>query len=160
MKLIIGIDPGKTGAITIIKGDEIETLVMPIIDTEIDTRAISDLFLEIRSEIQMVFLEDIFSLPKCSGSSMLSFGRSHGKIEGVLVALRIPYQLIRAASWQKVMFAGVTGTDTKNKALKVASKLFPQVELKATSRSKVAHSGIVDGLLIAEYGRRMLRGHA
>lgn len=153
--MIIGIDPGKSGAFSFIKANEIETVVMPIVDKEIDTKAIAEMLLEVRSEIKLVVLEDIFALPKSGAASMLSFGQNHGRIEGILVALRIPYQLVAARTWQKVMFQGVTGDNTKAKAYKVASKLFPQVELKATARSTNPHEGVVDSLLIAEYGRRI-----
>lgn len=152
--MIVGIDSGSKGAFAFIKEDEIDVVVMPLNGDEIDIRAISDMLLEVRSEIKMVILEDVFAMQKSSASSMLTFGRSHGKLEGILCALKIPYKLVPAKTWQKVMLTGVFGIDTKAKALKVASSLFPHVELKASARARNPHTGVVDALLIAEYGRR------
>lgn len=151
---IVGIDPGQKGAIVIRHNDEVETIVMPMLDGEFDAVAVAELFLEIASEVKMVYLEDIFAMPKSAASSMLSFGQSHGKIVGILTALRIPYTLVRAQKWQKVMLANVTGADTKVRALKAVQKLFPMVELCPSKRSNKPHDGIVDAILISEYGIR------
>lgn len=157
MKTIVGIDSGQRGAFTFIKDDEVETVVMPLNGEVIDTKAIADMLLEIRSEIKLVVLEDVFAMTKASASGMLSFGRNHGRIEGILVGLKIPYVMIPAKTWQKAMFGNVSGDNTKAKALTVASQLYPNVELMATSRSRVPHDGIVDSLLIATYGVRYLK---
>ncbi|MFN3453470.1 MAG: hypothetical protein ACK41T_00820 [Pseudobdellovibrio sp.] len=153
--MIIGIDSGKSGAFAIMEREEINLIPMPLIDKEIDVKAISDMLLEIRSEIKLVVLEDIFAIPSHGASSMLSFGRNHGRIEGVLIALKIPYIMISAKTWQNVLLKGVLGDTTKTRAYKVASKLFPLVELKK-GRSKNYDEGFVDALLIAEYGKRCL----
>jgi hypothetical protein len=152
-RLIIGIDLGKQGAICIRDGEEIETLVMPLLDGEIDERALADLFLEIASEVKMVAFETIFALKGHGGNSMINFGEQAGVIRGILSALKIPYKRVAARAWQSKLLKDVTGSDTKVKALKVASSLFPGVELKATERSRIAHPGIVDALLISEYAR-------
>lgn len=148
---IVGIDPGQKGAIVIRHQDEIETIVMPLVDGDFDTKSVADLFLEIASEVKVVYLEDIFAMPKSAASSMLSFGRNHGKIEGILTALRIPYKLVRAQKWQKLLLDGIDGSDTKVRALKYVQKRFPDIDLKPSSRAFKPHDGIVDALCIAEY---------
>lgn len=151
-RLIIGIDPGNTGAICIIDGKEIENIVMPLVDGQVDEKALSELFLEIASEIKHVYLEEIFGLSKCSASSMLNFGRGHGKIVGILTAYKIPFTLVRPQVWQKEMLVkGIAGT-TKERALKTVRKAYKHINFLATDRSKVPHAGIVDAVLIAHYG--------
>lgn len=156
---IVGIDSGKSGAFAFIKGDEIETVVMPLIDGEIDTRAIADMFLEIRSEIKLVVLESVFAMTKASASGMLTFGMNWGKLEGILVGLKIPYACVPAKTWQKALISSDTSIDTKTRAYQAVSKLYPNVELKATARSTTPHSGLVDSLLIATYGVRYLKSN-
>jgi hypothetical protein len=150
----IGLDLGQKGAIVIRHNDEIESLVMPLLDGKTDFHALRELFLEIASELKVVYLEEVFAGPQMSRSSALSFGKDVGRIEGILLALNIPFKAVRPQAWQKVMLAGVSGSDTKVRALKAAQSLFPGVELLASSRSKIPHSGIVDALLISEYARR------
>jgi hypothetical protein len=154
---IIGIDPGNSGAIVIMNdqnADDIETVVMPVVDGQVDVKALADMFLEIASEVKHVYVEEIYAVPTSGASSMLNFGRGHGKIIGVLTALRIPHTLVRPQVWQKLMLGQRAAGTTKTVAYQVASKLFPTVELRATARSKNPHDGIVDALLICEYGRR------
>lgn len=154
---IVGIDPGNTGAIVIMNEDnhnDIETMVMPVNDGQVDAKALADTFLEIASEVKHAYVEEIYAVPTSGAHSMLNFGRGHGKIIGVLSALRIPHTLVRAQTWQKQMLGPRKAGTTKAKAYEVASRMFPTVELKATERSTVPHTGIVDALLICEYGRR------
>lgn len=155
--MIVGIDSGKTGGFSFIKGDEIETVVMPLCGGEIDVRAIADLLLEIRSEIELVVIEEVFAMSKSSASGMLTFGKSWGYLIGILVGLKIPYKTVAAKTWQKAMISSDTSIDTKTRAYQAVSKLYPNVELKATARSTTPHSGIVDSLLIAAYGAQFLK---
>lgn len=150
---IIGIDVGNKGAIVIRHHEEIETIVMPMLDGKIDAHAIAELFLEIASEIKVVYIEEVFVGKGCGAFAMLNFGMGIGQIRGILTAYKIPYVAVRPQKWQKTFFEGVTGSTTKAKALKVVKRLFPQVQLMATARSKVPHDGIVDALLISEYAR-------
>lgn len=153
-KVIVGIDPGNEGAIVIRNGDEIDTIIMPLKDGQVCESELSELFREIAFETKHVYLEDIYAVPTSGASSMLNFGRGHGKIVGILAALHIPYTLIRPQVWQRAVINDGKSGDTKLRALKTAQRLFPQVELKKSSRAKLPHSGIVDALLISEYGVR------
>ena len=161
MSIIIGIDPGMTGGICIrdLTNNEIDLMVMPTKGTVrftklIDTEAIADMFTEIRSEIKMIYIEEIFAMSTQGSASMLSFGRGWGQILGVIHTLKIPYYVVRPQEWQKyVLPKGKAGT-TKIRALQTAEQLFPQVELRASERAKLAHEGKVDALMISEFGVR------
>lgn len=159
MGIIIGIDPGMTGGICIRDGNEVELMVMPTKGTVrftklIDSEAIADMLTEIRSNINMVYLEEIFAMSAQGSASMLSFGRGWGQILGVIHTLKLPHYIVRPQEWQKyVLPKGKAGT-TKIRALETAQKLFPSVELRASERAKVPHDGKVDALMISEFGVR------
>lgn len=95
-----------------------------------------------------VYLERQQAMPGQGVTSMFSIGYGFGLIEGLLVALGLPYVVVGPQAWQKVMLAGTSGT-TKERALTVARRLYPTADL---GRRKDA--GRADALLIAEWGRR------
>ena len=97
-------------------------------------------------------VEKVHAMPGQGVTSMFSFGRSLGLIEGVLAALRIPRTYAAPRTWQAVMLKGKpTGKDHKGSAALAAVELWP--ELSKTMKVK-ANWGIADAALIAEYGRR------
>jgi hypothetical protein len=61
---------------------------------------------------------------------------------------------VTARQWQKLMHAGLTGDDIKQKSIIAAKRLFPGVSLKRTERCRKDDHGKADAVLIAEYGRR------
>ena len=91
------------------------------------------------------------------GNAQFQRGVSRGLWEGLLAGLGIPYELVAPRSWQSVMLRDVSGSDTKQRALIAAQRLFPGFDFRASERSRKAHDGIVDAALIAEYGRRRQR---
>jgi hypothetical protein len=161
MSIIIGIDPGMTGGICIrdLTNNEVDLIVMPTKGTVrftklVDSEAIADTFTEIRSEIKMIYIEEIFAMSSQGSASMLSFGRGWGQILGVIHTLKLPYYVVRPQEWQKyVLPKGPAGT-TKLRAVETAARLFPSVDLLATQRCKKPHEGKVDALMISEFGVR------
>ena len=175
----LGIDPGKSGGLAIITdSDEIIVTATPVTkDNEIDIARVNAfidfIITKYNTDIQCV-LEDVHSIFGMSAQSNFQFGRVLGVIEGILGSRSIPFIKITPKVWQKEIWAGTTPIgnatgkllksglphvkiDTKGTSLLVAKKLFPDVNLLATSRSKVAHDGIVDSLLIAEYCKRKFK---
>ena len=68
----------------------------------------------------------------------------------VLEMLDIPYQYIDSREWQKKFLpTGLKGTELKTASNQVGCRLFPYL------RDKIVKQGDADGLLIAEYARRM-----
>lgn len=156
MKGILGIDPGLTGGLAILSGDGALVEPMPVVEKEIDVAALVRWLRAHSEQIEIAFLEKVHAFPGASGSSMLSFGRIVGIIEGSLTALAIPFQTVRPAIWSKVIHSGISGVEApKDKSRIAVSRLFPQVDLLASERSKKPHEGMMDALLIAEYGRRV-----
>jgi hypothetical protein len=166
----IGIDPGKSGGIAVLSDvDCIKVAAMP---TDKSNEIICSELSELLKDADFVVLEDVHSIFGMSAQSNFQFGRVLGIVEGVLGTLNKNYVRVTPKVWQKEVWGTVepkgtlTGKllksgkphikiDTKATSLIVAQQLFPDVNLLATSRSKVPHDGIVDSLLIAEYCRRM-----
>lgn len=103
-----------------------------------------------------VFIEKAQAMPGQGVSSMFNYGTGFGKLLGWMEALKLPHTLVTPREWTKEMHKGCTGENAKEKSLQAAKRLFPHMKLEATERSKKPHAGIVDALLIAEFGRRLM----
>ena len=92
-----------------------------------------------------VGIESIHSMPKQGISSTFNFGKGFGIWLGLVVALRMPYELITPQIWKKHFY--LRGSDKEASRLK-ASQLFPSSDLTLKK-----HHGRAEALLIAEYCR-------
>ena len=132
---------------------------MPILDKVFDVHGLANILRGIKREAKAAdatiygFLEAASARPGQGVSTMFKFGRVYGLAEGGLAVLRIPYELVNPAKWTKTMLAGVEG-DGKARNTVAAKRLFPSLDLRANPKCKVPSAGIVDAILIAEYGRR------
>jgi len=145
--IYIGIDPGRKGGFAII--DTVHDTVQAQLwdDMEFVRKMVE------YSECGMGMIacvEKVNAMPGQGVTSMFSFGKSAGFIEGVLTALGLPFQLVSPRVWKKDF-----GLDSsKQKSIEVCGKLFPSVNLLATERSRVPSDGIAESLLLAKYAQR------
>ncbi len=156
MTCIAGVDPGKNGGLVLLHtlpGDfapDVEAYVMPVIQ---EFAAIM-----LSNKKAHVFIEKAQSFPGGGVSGMFNYGQHFGELLGVLWAYDIPHTLVPPRTWSKVLHAGTAGTDTKKRSVEAAQRLYPNVRLSAGGeRAKRPHLGIVEALLIAEFGRRQLK---
>ncbi len=147
--IIWGIDPGKEGAIVIL-GPEMKPEKFLLSNIEF----LDFVRLMARYNIDHIFLEKAQSMPKQGVVSMFNYGIGQGRLIGWIEALSIPYTLIAPKTWTKEMHVGCTGKDSKTKSAQAARRLFPQVDTKLGNKTN--HKGVIDALLIAEYGRRRM----
>lgn len=150
MSVSIGIDPGKTGAIAVMDDDGILCLEQFNVDKYVDV--LSYVGRSTSAKDIKVCLEKVGAMPGQGVVSMFNFGHNLGVIEGILSALRIPYQLVPPQTWKKEF--SLTGD--KAKSIEVCKKLFPWVDLRATERSRKPSDGLAEALLMAEYARRKM----
>jgi hypothetical protein len=146
MKIYIGIDPGKNGAIAFIPTDAKPWVVGFKDATDKDIfEAVRDCVIYADGEkVETVaFLEQVASSPQMGVKSAFTFGEGFGKLVMLLTALEIPFERVRPLKWQTAMQC-MTGGD-KNVSKRRAQELFPEI--------KITHA-IADALLIAEYARR------
>lgn len=143
-RLYIGIDPGKTGALAIIDGENVS--VYPF-DKE---TYISEL--KIAAHLPCVCcLEHVGAMPGNGTVAMFNFGYNAGGLDWCLSTLGIPFELVRPQKWKKEF-----GISDKNQSIAVCKRLFPGVDLRPSGRCKKDSDDMAEALLMAEYARRNL----
>ena len=156
--IYVGVDPGKKGGFAITHIDlsgKQQVDVYPW-DDDAFVREMAgwrDDFAAQESGGAVACVEKVGAMHGQGVRSMFSFGKSAGYIEGVLSALGIPYQLIPPATWKKEF--SLIGKD-KKASIEVCHRLYPNVGLFPTEKSRVCSDGMADALCMAEYGRRHL----
>lgn len=153
MTVVFGFDPGKSGGMAMLNGDQVEIAPMPIAGGPIDWYAVArwvDHLMPMDADA-IAYVEKVHSMPKQGVRSMFSFGTAYGGILGVLGALSIPTVLVTPQQWKGAVLRG-TKKD-KAAAIEYCRMRWPTVSLLATERSRTPHDGMTDALCIAEYGR-------
>jgi crossover junction endodeoxyribonuclease RuvC len=153
--MIIGIDPGLRGGIACIafSGELVQVYPMPVVADEVSAVKLKEILTTQNQPIWHVFIESAQAFPKQGISSTFRYGMGFGLVLGVVSALDLPYTLVKPKAWQLEAHKGTAAKlDPKKKSLLAVERLFPKEAFKATSRSKVAHDGMVDATLIAAYG--------
>jgi len=146
----IGIDIGANGAIACLGDGSL------FYDTLKDGRWISYLA---KHKNAVVAIEDLHSIYGASAKSNFQFGLNNGYVIGVLETLKIEYIKVAPKKWQKEMWKDIEPVrnkgkvDTKATSLLAARLMYPNEQFLASSRSSVAHDGIVDAILIAHYAQ-------
>lgn len=141
--MIVGIDPGKTGAATFLSDSgDIVDVVEYAKNTE---REIADAFGEHFAGTKKAFIEKVASHPGQGVVSVFTFGSNYGFWRGLLTALKIPYETVTPGKWQRSL--GCLSKGDKNVTKAKAQQLYPH--------RKITHA-TADSILIAEYGRRVM----
>jgi hypothetical protein len=184
MTIYLGIDPGLNGSFGIIEDDRVYGSPFPTFWTTMksgrrrqkyDWEAIKE-FIEMHKDAiitiekqypmpmqgvvshAIITIEKQYPMPMQGVVSQFSIGLGYGTLTGLLCGLGITPKRVHAKTWQKEFFQRDPEKTTKDQALEVVKELYPNVDLFATERSTVPHSGIVDSLLIAEWGKRCEEG--
>ena len=162
--IFIGVDPGKSGALARIGHYSVSVQPMPVIPgrnsrPEYDLVQIRNWLLVLMTPGQLfVTVERSQPLPPKMRGTIANFQRGVAcGWQWMLLGMAIPHQLVRPQDWQKVMLTGTPGLDTKQRSIIAAQRLFPEVSLLRTERSRKPDHNLSDALLIAEFGRRTHR---
>ena len=123
MKTVIGIDPGKSGAMAICYPDNNIRVVKMDEDTYIEELNL----IKSQSDNIICWLEHVHAMPGQGVTSMFTFGDNYGWLRGALRALEIPTELIRPQAWQKGLpgLQGLKGDARKRKLKEHATRIFP-----------------------------------
>lgn len=146
-KIIIGIDPGKTGAIAILHDDKLISVEKcPIVGdskkNDYDHYEMANIIKRIPEPI--VYIEKVGAMPKQGVTSMFNFGKGYGMWYGICAALNIPMKLVTPQQWKKVM---LKDTDkSKAAAILAAKQIFPLATIKN-------NHNLAEAILIARYGQ-------
>lgn len=158
--IIIGIDPGCSGAIVMltVDGKYLAHIDMPtsVIGSKnrVNAAAIRGFIKGVLESLPFhhstmchAFIEQVGAMPKQGVSSMFTFGDPCGAVRGVIAGMGIPITFITPQAWKKS--AGLIGSD-KDAARSRAIQLYP--ELRALD-AKSKGQALADALLIARHGR-------
>lgn len=148
----IGIDPGASGGVAILKQGVIVAVPMP--DTETD---IWDCFDGLRDKNVFAVIERVTGYvggAGNTGSSMFQFGTNYGCLRMALIAAKIPFEEVMPQVWQKGLQISKrkpteSKTEWKNRLKAGAQRLFPDTKITLAC---------ADAILIAEFCRRKREG--
>lgn len=153
--MIIAIDPGITGAVAFINDSyrPISVHDIPVMakasgkGQQLNGRELSDMIRTTYASLpDLALVEKVSAMPGQGVSSVFSFGKSAGIIEGVLDALGIPYRMVTPQKWKRA--AGLTGTE-KDAARAMCIRQYPHLAYMLTRKKDI---GRADAILIGMYG--------
>jgi len=152
--IIFGIDPGVSGAISVLKeGKILEAYEMPtMIDgkknkRQVNGAEVTNIFLkELNNKYKAkVVVEHVTAMPGQGVTSMFNFGQSFGVLKGICAALKLPIYFVRPVKWKKHFNLIKTNKDaSRTKVIEI----FPYISSKI-SRKK--DSNKADSILIGKY---------
>ncbi|MDZ7732223.1 MAG: hypothetical protein U5R31_03145 [Acidimicrobiia bacterium] len=99
--MILGVDPGATGALAWLNPDGTLAAVadMPSVDGIVSGALLTHL-LDQHPHVDEAWVEQVAARPGQGVSSVFKFGRSYGAITGVLEARLIPVHYVTPAKWK------------------------------------------------------------
>jgi crossover junction endodeoxyribonuclease RuvC len=153
-KRTLGIDVGLNGAIALVQDGELVGVVdMPTVTLDRNGKAKRQVSVPELVDIIKAFdpdeayVEKVFAMAGQGVTSVFSFGRSLGVVEGVLTTLKIKTTLMTPQTWQKGL--GMTGGKDGSRAR--AMELFPE---HTALFKRVKDDGRSDAALIALWGSK------
>jgi crossover junction endodeoxyribonuclease RuvC len=168
--MILGIDPGLTGALAFRYSDGGFAIHdMPVSartvgkGNQVNEDALADLLYDYANEegfpdpITLACIEQVNAMPPFKGkerstgtASMFAFGMGFGVVRGVVAALGIRREYVPPQTWKKHF--GLAGKD-KDAARTKAMELFPKLTSQLSRKKDIDRA---DAVLIAEYGYQKL----
>ncbi len=152
--IIIGIDPGISGAISIIENKKI----LEVYDTptmiegkknkkQINGAQVANIIKErLKTDKEViVVVEHVNAMPGQGVTSMFNFGQSFGVIKGICAALNLPIYFVRPTKWKKYFNLIKTNKDASRTKVIEA---YPEISNKLHRKKD---SNRADAILIALY---------
>jgi crossover junction endodeoxyribonuclease RuvC len=152
--IIIGIDPGISGAISVVENKKI----LEVYDTptmidgkknkrQINSAQVTNIIKERLNKDKevVVVVEHVNAMPGQGVTSMFNFGQSFGVIKGICAALSLPIYFVRPTKWKKHFNLIKTNKDaSRTKVIEV----YPEISNKLYRKKD---SNRADAILIALY---------
>ena len=154
--LIIGIDPGISGAICFFKnGKVLDVIDMPnMAEGKKNKRQVNgaQIYNEIQNRIFhlptneiVVVIEHVSAMPGQGVTSMFNFGQSFGVIKGICAAMRLPLHFVRPVKWKK--YFNLLNAEKQASRTKVI-ELFPEISQRLSKKKDINKA---DAVLIASF---------
>lgn len=128
-ELVIGVDPGKTGAIAVLdrQGRLYDVHDMPVVGPIISAALLSEVVHNYIDPLSLppfgtAVIEDVHSMPGQGVASSFSFGRALGVVEGVMAGEGLSLRYVSPAKWKKAV--GVTAD--KETSRRRAIEMWPE----------------------------------
>ena len=154
--IIIGIDPGISGAICFFQdGKIIDVIEMPTMtEGKKNKRQVngSQIYNEISKRVSeeekkdtRVIIEQVSAMPGQGVTSMFNFGQSFGILKGICSAMRLPVYYVRPTKWKK--YFNLINSE-KDASRTRAIEIFPYF---SSQLSKKKDNNKADAILIASF---------
>ncbi len=152
--LVIGIDPGLSGAIAILEDKKVLNILdMPVMaegkknKRQINSAQLVNIIKKniYKTDEISVVVEQVNAMPGQGVTSMFNFGQTFGAIKGVCAALELPIFFIRPSKWKK-HFELINSS--KDASRTKAIEMYPSLSDKLSKKKDVNKS---DAILIARY---------
>ena len=155
----IGIDPGLSGAIAVLTDDTLQIHDMPVMTVDRNGKAKRQVSANELAELLYlyskmysgedchVYCERVSAMAGQGVTSVFSFGRSFGMIEGILAALKMPVTFVAPATWTRAIGRSPGKDASRSRAM----ELFPEYQHMF---KRVKDDGRADAALIAHWGRK------
>lgn len=157
--IVLGIDPGLSGALSFINTETgvVDVHDMPVVEMirngkkkrEVSAHLLADVISGFPSRITCAYVERVNAMTGQGVTSVFSFGRSAGILEGALAALGVPYTLVTPQAWQK----SVALRGGKDGSRERAMQQFPD---QSALFARKKDDGRADATLIALHGIKEL----
>ena len=153
---IVGIDPGLSGAIAILKDKKVLSIFdMPVMaEGKKNKRQLNSAQLVniIKQNIDsnedvVVVVEQVNAMPGQGVTSMFNFGQTFGAIKGVCAALDLPIFFVRPSKWKK--YFELINSSKDSSRTKVI-EMYPSLSNQLSKKKDVNKS---DAILIARFYR-------
>lgn len=156
--MVIGVDPGKTGAVASWDGKELRIEDVPTIavgkgkgktKTEINLPELAGIFNIIFAGADHAYVEQVAAMPGQGVTSMFSFGATYGMLKMGVAMANIPMTLISPVKWKAEMGLTRDKEKSRERALQLFPKFSDYFKLKK-------HDDRAEAALLAYYGYKML----
>ena len=151
---VIGIDPGLSGGIAILKEKRVLGLFdMPVMSEgkknkrQLNSAQLVNILkenIETKDEIAVV-VEQVNAMPGQGVTSMFNFGQTFGAIKGVCAALKLPIFFVRPSKWKK-HFELINSSKDSSRTKVI--EMYPDLSNQLTKKKDVNKS---DAILIARF---------
>ena len=152
--IIFGIDPGVSGAISILENKKIVDIFdMPtMIDGKKNKKQVNGAQVTniIKDQLNknnevVVVVEHVNAMPGQGVTSMFNFGQSFGVIKGIVSALSLPIYFVRPTKWKKHFNLIKTNKDaSRTKVIEIYPEISSRISRKKDSNK-------ADAILIARH---------
>jgi hypothetical protein len=141
MQKVIGVDPGKNGAVAYISDGKL----IDVVPFKKDIMNCRNYTQRVRSAEWTIFIEKVHASPQMGVISAFTFGKYAEAVETAAHLSNARYHIVKPATWQGAI--GCFAKGDKGTLLSHAKQLFPQMY-----KEKMFNRSSADAVLIAYYG--------